>query len=319
MESRAQHRALDPRLWTIVLAAGDGRRLKTLTTTGTGASIPKQFCSLNRRECLLELALRRAAAVSAPEKTCAVVAKQHKCWWNEPLAQLAADNIFVQPMNRGTAVGIASALLQLESRDPDATAILLPTDHFVADEAILAESLDALGWHALNDPSGLYLLGSEPEWVDTELGYIVPCGPGVGPYGVKALVEKPWKAEARALVVSGALWSMFIVAGSVRVLLGLLERSYNFVSPLRFVQNQPIPVLNRFYQELPVIDFSRDVLAHFPQHLRVLVVPSCGWRDLGTPGQVAFCARRSAQPRLQAEPARYWNLAEKLALRSEIA
>jgi dTDP-glucose pyrophosphorylase len=32
--------------WALVLAAGEGSRLHTLTTTAEGAAIPKQFCSI---------------------------------------------------------------------------------------------------------------------------------------------------------------------------------------------------------------------------------------------------------------------------------
>jgi mannose-1-phosphate guanylyltransferase len=33
--------------WAIVLAAGEGSRLHSLTTTESGIAIPKQFCSLH--------------------------------------------------------------------------------------------------------------------------------------------------------------------------------------------------------------------------------------------------------------------------------
>lgn len=33
--------------WAIVLAAGNGTRLSSLTRDTTGASVPKQFCSLD--------------------------------------------------------------------------------------------------------------------------------------------------------------------------------------------------------------------------------------------------------------------------------
>jgi hypothetical protein len=46
--------------WAVVLAAGEGTRLREITTTEAGEIIPKQFCSLQRETCLLEDAISRA-------------------------------------------------------------------------------------------------------------------------------------------------------------------------------------------------------------------------------------------------------------------
>src|SRR6202008_1398846 len=54
-------------MWAVILAGGDGSRLREITTTEAGEVIPKQFCSLRRRTCLLEDALERAQAVAIPQ------------------------------------------------------------------------------------------------------------------------------------------------------------------------------------------------------------------------------------------------------------
>jgi len=46
--------------WALVLAAGDGSRLRSLTTDASGTAIPKQFCSLHGGNSLLLDTLRRA-------------------------------------------------------------------------------------------------------------------------------------------------------------------------------------------------------------------------------------------------------------------
>jgi mannose-1-phosphate guanylyltransferase len=281
--------------WSIVLAGGDGNRLKELTTTESGDTIPKQFCSLNRRECLLELALQRASFLSSAERVCTIVAARHRRWWRTPLQQLPSANIFVQPMNRGTAVGAALSLLHVEKQDPEARVVLLPADHYVDDEHALAKSLDQLVCQVSEEPRTILLLGAEPESADDELGYIVPTEKGPGFHKVKEFVEKPSVEQAHSLMQAGALWNMFIVAGSVSSLLGLLEKSYNFVAPLRDALGdaRPLEALTRLYSELPSIDFSRDVLSHYPEQLKVLTAPACGWTDLGTPKRVAITVREA--------------------------
>ena len=69
--------------WAIVLAAGEGTRLSTLTTDRAGVAVPKQYCSLLGGASLLEDALHRAAEVVPAEQVTTIVAQAHRRWWNE--------------------------------------------------------------------------------------------------------------------------------------------------------------------------------------------------------------------------------------------
>lgn len=282
--------------WAVILAAGEGSRLKSLTRAPSGEIIPKQFCSLSRRECFLELAMARAGAVVSREHLCAIVAAQHRRWWTSALAGTSRANIFVQPSNRGTAIGTALSLLQIEKRDPEATVILLPADHHVGDEAALSRALIELAGLAAEHRDRIYMLGMQPDSPDTELGYIVPqAGLRDGAAAVGEFVEKPSREQAAELLAQGALWNMFIVAGTVSSFLNLFDRSYNFVSLMRSAlgEEQPLGMLNRLYQELPSVDFSRDVLSHHVDRLRVVAAPPCGWTDLGTPSRVVATVKET--------------------------
>jgi mannose-1-phosphate guanylyltransferase len=279
--------------WALVLAAGEGSRLRSLTTTESGAIVPKQFCSLRHGPSLLTQSLIRAGSVALPDRICAVVAAQHRWCWEAPLASLRPANIFVQPENRGTAHGILLGLLEIEARDPKATVVLLPADHYVRHEALLARSLrQAADLTAMEDV--VYLLGAEPDRTDTELGYIVPTERKHGGASrVVTFVEKPEADRARRLLELGALWNMFIVAGSVSSLLELYETAHGatveWMSAVigRGENGTTDPAaLAAAYKSLRSVDFSRDLLEPQAANVRVLGVPHCGWNDLGTPKRV---------------------------------
>ena len=70
-------------VWSLVLAGGDGNRLRALTTKPCGTSVPKQYCSLHGGHSLLEDAIARAQRVVAPDRVCTIVAQQHREWWTE--------------------------------------------------------------------------------------------------------------------------------------------------------------------------------------------------------------------------------------------
>ena len=305
--------------WAVVLAGGDGNRLREMTTAASGEVIPKQFCSLQRNACLLEEAVLRAQAVVTRLHTCSVVAAQHRRWWGEALQTLPANNIFAQPQNRGTAYGILFALLQIERRAPGAVVLLLPADHYLSDESAMARSLRMAMNLAADNTSLVYLLGAEPDHPDEELGYIVPSEHRRdAATGVVRFAEKPSLEEARALVNEGALWNTFILAGSLRALISLFEG--HFLSTVKAMRQAidlaqsdlvgPV-VLELLYSDLEPHDFSRDVLERHDQMLQVLRVPNCGWTDLGTAKRVAQAIRALAQVPLPADlrRARYLDLA----------
>jgi len=291
-------------IWALVLAAGDGNRLRSLTTTATGVAIPKQFCSLHGGDSLLDEALQRAAAVAPVKRTCAIVAAQHRDWYAAPLARLPDANVVVQPENRGTAHGILLPLLHIAQRDPEATVVLLPADHHVRDEATLARSLRQAAEQAAARRSCVFLLGIEPNEADTELGYIVPAGVRRdGAARVAQFVEKPHHSRASALIEAGALWNVFVMAGNVHALLGLyLKRFAETLIEMRAAVAQGSDATTELYRYLPSADFSRDVLEGQEAVLRVVPVPDCGWTDLGTPQRVAATLQRLPEPQRAAMP-----------------
>src|SRR5260221_7273806 len=128
-------------VWALILAAGEGSRLRGLTTIPGGLSVPKQFCSLQGGPSLLEETLWRAESVTQRRRMVTVVAAQHRRWWEAPLWSAEPENVIVQPENKGTAPGLLLPLLHIVRRDPNATVVVLPSDHFVRQEDVLARGL----------------------------------------------------------------------------------------------------------------------------------------------------------------------------------
>jgi mannose-1-phosphate guanylyltransferase len=296
-------------VWAIVLAAGEGSRLRSLTTPKSGRSVPKQFCSLRGGPTLLEEAIDRASRVVAPARICSIVAERHQSWWRGVSERLPAGNTIVQPANRGTGIGILYSVMYVLARDPRAQIVLLPADHFVRDESLLESALQTAVQSMDRDAGSPVLIGMQPEEADPELGYIVP-GPGdpVSGARVQRFVEKPSRKVAQQLVQQGALWNTFIIAAGGQSLLDTF-----FAQRFAMVMAQMKSFLRRttddgrttmiawsdlasIYQRFPVVDFSADILAGREAELRVVRAPACGWTDLGTPQRVA-----AALQRLQAE------------------
>ncbi len=286
------------RNWVIVLAAGEGNRLRRLTMDGSGTAVPKQFCSLRNGPSLLNYALHRAENLAPRRRICAVVARQHARWWRESMSLLPTSNVIVQPENRGTAVGILLALLHILERDSIARLLVLPSDHHVLDERALSAAMARAFVRLRKEPEALVLLGMKPDDADTELGYIVPTpGGGDGVARVASFVEKPSPPEARALISRGALWNSFIIAAHAPTLLAAFAaRDPTLVSRMQVAVKsshggRESAALDGLYDVLPTLDFSQQILQGREAQLRVLPVPACGWTDLGTPNRVGKSLR----------------------------
>ena len=128
-------------LWTIVLAAGEGSRLRSLAMDENGNPVPKQFWRIDEETTMLQWSLDRAARWTSRRRTVAVVAAAHRLYWENKMSGIPESNVVVQPQNRGTAVGILLPLLEVISRDREATVVVMPSDHHVADEGVLAECI----------------------------------------------------------------------------------------------------------------------------------------------------------------------------------
>jgi mannose-1-phosphate guanylyltransferase len=291
--------------WALVLAGGEGTRLQGLTRNVHGVVVPKQFCSLQGGPSLLQEALQRAATVAPMTRVCTVVAAQHRHWWTSMLSYLPERNVFVQPQNRGTAHGILLPLLRILDRDPHATLVMVPADHYLRDEEVMIAALRQASELAHANPDVLYLLGIEPEEADPELGYILPAS-RTRDHAVAVLkfIEKPGEARAQMLVEQGALWNSFVIAASARALFKLFEG--NFHSAITAMRNLNEAELDMAYQHLRGVDFSRDVLQGNEGVLQVVPVPPCGWTDLGTPRRVDAILSRLAQDAVGPAPRPYF-------------
>ncbi|MGO8972613.1 MAG: sugar phosphate nucleotidyltransferase [Steroidobacteraceae bacterium] len=293
----------DENTWAIVLAGGEGTRLHSLTTTALGVAVPKQFCSLRGGNCLLLDALKRAESVASPAYICTVVSQQHRHWWGPPLSALPTANIIIQPRNCGTANGILLPLLHIVARDPGARIVVLPSDHHVRDEQVLAAALQRAVRELSTRCEQILLMGMIPDAEDPDLGYIVPGSCDGAVATIDRFVEKPPVTLARVLVDAGALWNAFILAARARALVQLFIRRFPqlVIGMQAAVARGPFTArltaaAMDFYRDLPEVDFSRNILQGAESVLRVLQVPRCGWSDLGTPRRLAATLLTLPQP-----------------------
>ncbi len=289
-------------VWAVVLAAGPGRRLSSLTTDAGGRVVPKQYCALAGGPSLLRRTLTRLARVVDPDRTVVVVSSAHRAWWQAELADIPPTNVVIQPCDRGTACGVLLPLITILHRDPEARVLVSPSDHYVRNEDTLVRSMA----HALacvgERPELLLVLGIGADHAETEYGWITADPEGEGPVReVTSFVEKPDAKRARELLEGGALWSSFIFMATAKTLMTRYRRSLGwlvdrFDLAFEFSGGTRRDVIDQLYDGLPSVDFSRQMMQPDDAAFSVLAVPPCGWTDLGSPKRVIECVRSRSCP-----------------------
>jgi mannose-1-phosphate guanylyltransferase len=290
------------RLWAIVLAAGDGKRLAPLTRALYGWELPKQFAVLHRGRSLLQATMDRVAPLVPPERTVVVVGVAQEGLARLQLAEYRGVEIVAQPRNLDTGPGILLPLIHVLARDPGASVVVLPSDHYVADPRPLLGAIRTAVESSRRVEDLLTLLGVVPDRAETDYGWIVP-GPPVDRgtderlRGVSRFVEKPAPHEAQELLNSGALWNTFISVSRASTYRDV-ARKYLPVQAGHFERyglevDRPEGerILDALYAAMEPANFSRAVLER-AENLAVLPVAGAGWSDWGNPERVLRTLRK---------------------------
>lgn len=277
-------------LWAVLLAGGDGVRLRDLTRRIAGDTRPKQFCRIIGGESLFRQTRRRLDPLFLGDRRVFILTRAHEKYYSDDLDDAGESCIIEQPLNRGTGVAMALAVLHVLQRDPDAMVGCFPCDHFYADDDSFCLTIRSAVECAEQNPESIILVGADPEYPEVDYGWIEPgvpvSEPAIGPLSeVSRFWEKPSLHQAQALMSRGCLWNTFVTLGRATTFVELIcsQVPEAVLTLSRAIADS---TLEHAYGSLATVDFSRDVLTHLPYRFLVLRDRSSGWVDLGSPARV---------------------------------
>ena len=273
-------------MFAVVMAGGSGTRLWPLSRRET----PKQLLSLIGETSLLQQTVARIGLLLKPHDIYVITSEAHLRATREQLPQLPEGNVLGEPLARSTAVaaGLATVLARRES---DEVSLVLPADHFVADEAAFADALREAARTA--ERGYLVTLGVVPTHPATGYGYIRAGAPlhAASPAAlVERFVEKPDADVAESLLADGdAYWNAGI----------FVWRVYAFRQALVRFQPELASALDRIgeihrtpgwmsrvrdiVEPIPAITIDVGIAEPAAAQGMVAVVPlDAGWSDIGS-------------------------------------
>ena len=247
--------------------------------------------------------LHRAAKLTTPDRMVTVVAHGHG---NEPWTQfdgMSGIQVLRQPLNRDTAAGIFLPLTYIRAKDPEATVVLYPSDHFVYPEERFLEVVQFAVQTAEKPPWRLVLLGVQPDRLELEYGWIQP-GHTLDQTtsghvrAVQAFLEKPDFVQANQAMAAGAVWNTLILAAKLQKMWELGWQCFPEMMPL-FEQLCEViggpeegKVLDAIYRVMPVRNFSSGLLQRVPEHVAMIKMTGVLWSDWGKPERIVETLRK---------------------------
>ncbi len=288
------HEGNEEHRWGVILAGGDGNRLRPLTHLVSDDDRPKQFCPLLDGKTLLALTRLRIAGTVDPGRTVFALSKAHEPFYQDKLAKIPAIQKVVQPSNRGTLPAILWSLLRIVQLDDHAVVAFFPSDHYYSQEAKFIAGITS-GYELAELHEGkIILLGAVADRPETEYGWIEPETPVANRSGnqltrVRRFWEKPSPSIAKRLLNQGCLWNTFVMVGRVSAFLRMIQqaapaiyRDFELILTLSGL-GMEADVTQSLYDRLPAADFSKVVLSANTEELCVASLGDIGWSDLGDP------------------------------------
>ena len=209
----------------VVLAGGEGQRLRSFVKQLRGDDLPKQYVNFSGSHSMLEHTYIRAEKLISRERLFTIVNRAHldfprlmtnfaivsrALWWSDrPTAKPAPDYLL--------------PLTYLYKRYPEATVVVFPSDQFILEADHLIGHIRLAQAVVERRPSNLVLLGVTPDYEESEYGYILPTSArdtrGRRFRRVQTFIEKPDILRAHELIAQGALWNTMLMIFNAGVLL----------------------------------------------------------------------------------------------------
>ncbi len=277
-------------MYAVIMAGGQGTRLWPLSRQKK----PKQLQSFAGDKSLIRETYERLSTKFKVREIIISTTPDFIGDIKKILPELPHENFITEPflMGNAAACGLVSAILN--KRDPESSAVFLPSDHMIKDSKKFLEILSYGENLVEKQPDHLVLIGINPTQPDTGLGYIqmnsqIDATDGLKAFSVKRFIEKPTMEKAKQYVSSWEyLWNAGMFIWKTKFILELFEKNmpetYQHLQKIREATGTPdeVHVLKSEYSKVEVTSIDYGIIEKTKD---IIVIPGdFGWSDIGSWG-----------------------------------
>lgn len=270
--------------YCVIMCGGVGSRFWPASRSNK----PKQFLDfMGTGRTLLQMTYDRILPLVDADRVIVVTNADYEDLIREQLPDVKPANILLEPARRNTAPCIAWAARHIQALDPDASMVVMPSDHLITRERVFIDALRR-GFEFVEANPALLTLGIKPSRPETGYGYIQTGDPATDSINrVKTFTEKPNEELAKVFLSSGEfLWNSGVFLWSARSVLDGLAACAPEIA-LRFDAPEGVfgtvaesDYIAREFPACPAISIDYALMEKAPNVYVEEVDP--GWSDLGT-------------------------------------
>ncbi len=269
----------------VIMAGGSGRRF----WPASREAYPKQFMTLWGNSSLLQYAYHRAYRVVDPRNIWISTRSGLESIIRKQIPTLGKDRVIIEPVGRDTAPSIALSCAWVMKKDPEATVMFLPADHYINPTSRFAMTA-ARAFHLAERTRCIATIGIHPTYPSTGYGYI-QCdrrreARKQSTYSVLSFKEKPDFATAKRYLKEGNyFWNSGIFTAKASVMMEQLQKYapqiFKLAENLLALPGSSFRgKLKTTFQKMPKLSFDYAVME---KSTNVIMVPAeFEWNDLGS-------------------------------------
>lgn len=224
-------------LHAVIMAGGSGTRFWPASRN----AVPKQLLDLAGDSTMIQSTLERLEGLVPAARVKVITNARLVDAIREQLPRLDPAAVLGEPCKRDTAPCIGLAAVLLEAQDPDATMLVMPSDHVISPAAEFRRAILQAAEMVDADPECLVTFGIRPTYPAESFGYIERGAPragsshGIPAYDVAKFHEKPQATIAEQYLATGRYYwnSGIFVWKAATVLAGLQRHEPEMLERLR--------------------------------------------------------------------------------------
>ncbi len=273
--------------YAVILAGGKGERFWPLSRT----QHPKQLLHLMSQKTMLQETIDRVRDFIPVEKTLVVTGENIKKVILQQVNYLKESNLLVEPAMRSTCAAIGLAAVHLQKIDPQATMVVLSSDHLIRPKEKLLTILQ-VGTKLAGEGEYLITIGITPSRAETAYGYIEFAEPydtfeDIPVYKIKEFKEKPSRIKAQEYYYDRQhLWNSGMFIWTVSTILESIKKYMPQMYQALEVYSHQVGTINEekakaeLYQNLENISIDCAVLERAENAL--VIKADLIWDDIGS-------------------------------------
>ncbi|MDR1480038.1 MAG: mannose-1-phosphate guanylyltransferase [Planctomycetaceae bacterium] len=250
-------------LHAVILAGGSGTRL----WPESRQSKAKQFLEIESGRTMIESTVARLERIIPHERMWVLTTESMSEQIATLLPQIPQTQIICEPIPRNTAPCIGLAAARISNEFPDATMIILPSDHVIRNENSFCQTLQFAADLVDEDSKRLVTLGIKPTFPSSSYGYIETNDLIISSatqkwqslttvHNVRCFHEKPSRDNAVKFIKSGNFaWNAGI----------FIWRSATIIDLIAKFEPETGDILKRIADKFGSVDEKKTIENLFPQ------------------------------------------------------